>query len=216
MKTEISQRYNWIDWAKTIGILLVIMGHGGLVSDEYKQFIYSFHMPLFFIISGYLFKSLPLKDRLKKDMHSLIIPYFIINGILFSVWFLGGYLLKSEYHWSLIPLIQRLGGFMLGLGYNTDFGKPVSTPTWFLVALFFVRIIATCLRKLEKHIFPQICFVFFTILLVWLLDKFSIRLYFSLNSTIMAIFFFYVGIWMRSIQYNTIQYTKYFCLLRVW
>lgn len=51
-------RDNTIDITKGIGILLVIVGHtGGLPADTYiHHFIYSFHMPLFFILGGFLFK----------------------------------------------------------------------------------------------------------------------------------------------------------------
>ena len=45
-----------VDWTKIIGIFLVTLGHGNLVSVELNTFIYSFHMPLFFILSGILFK----------------------------------------------------------------------------------------------------------------------------------------------------------------
>lgn len=48
------QKKNYIDIAKGIGIILVILGHSG-VNSEIKDFIYGFHMPLFFVISGYLY-----------------------------------------------------------------------------------------------------------------------------------------------------------------
>lgn len=46
----------WLDSVKVFGITLVVFGH---FTPDYKndflcQLIYSFHMPLFFIISGYL------------------------------------------------------------------------------------------------------------------------------------------------------------------
>lgn len=47
----------WIDFAKTIGLLLMILGHGNMVNDEFRCYIYSFHMPLFFIISGLLTRT---------------------------------------------------------------------------------------------------------------------------------------------------------------
>ena len=47
-------RENWIDWAKTIGILLVVMGHLDTSLVEANTLISAFHMPLFFVISGYL------------------------------------------------------------------------------------------------------------------------------------------------------------------
>lgn len=54
----LKQRINWIDWAKVFAIYLVVLGH--LLSKTGREgyifnFIYSFHMPFFFFISGYLF-----------------------------------------------------------------------------------------------------------------------------------------------------------------
>ena len=46
-------RVGWIDCLKALGIYLVILGH--TLKDSYLSvWIYSFHMPLFFILSGYL------------------------------------------------------------------------------------------------------------------------------------------------------------------
>jgi acyltransferase len=45
--------------AKALGIILVVIGHSTYnagYQDEVKKFIYMFHMPLFFILSGYFFK----------------------------------------------------------------------------------------------------------------------------------------------------------------
>lgn len=50
-------RIEWVDIAKGIAILLVVLGHTGLAvgSARYLDaFIYSFHLPLFFVLSGYL------------------------------------------------------------------------------------------------------------------------------------------------------------------
>lgn len=45
------QRVLWIDWIKIIGIYLIVLGH---MSAPGNDFIYVFHVPLFFITSGYL------------------------------------------------------------------------------------------------------------------------------------------------------------------
>lgn len=49
-----AKRIEYLDYAKGIGIILVVLGHI-LIKGNIKIYIYSFHMPLFFIISGYLF-----------------------------------------------------------------------------------------------------------------------------------------------------------------
>lgn len=45
-----NRRIEWIDIAKGIGILLVILGH--TIALKYSKVLYTFHMPLFFIIVG--------------------------------------------------------------------------------------------------------------------------------------------------------------------
>ena len=55
---SISKRIEYIDIARGIGILLVVMGHNdfSLISPFLFKLIYSFHMPLFFFMSGIFFK----------------------------------------------------------------------------------------------------------------------------------------------------------------
>lgn len=77
------KRIEYIDIAKAIAIFLVILGHV-INGTIYKTIIYSFHMPLFFILSGINlnvptvgnFKSL-IKRVLTKKIHTLMIPYFL-------------------------------------------------------------------------------------------------------------------------------------------
>lgn len=49
------KRIEWIDVAKAICILLMIAGHTYPVGSKVRNIIFSFHMPLFFILSGYNF-----------------------------------------------------------------------------------------------------------------------------------------------------------------
>ena len=79
----------WIDIAKFIGIFLVVFGHVmqtfnlGTISffKHLWQFIYLFHMPLFFIITGYLYKSKSKSDNYKKILWGLLIPYLIYQFV---------------------------------------------------------------------------------------------------------------------------------------
>ena len=48
------KRIDYLDYTKGFGILLVILGHIYDASNPIKIWLYSFHMPLFFIISGFL------------------------------------------------------------------------------------------------------------------------------------------------------------------
>ena len=90
-------KFSEIDVAKGLGIILVVMGHsfpdasleGGIqnpVCNVIFDMIYSFHMPLFFFLSGFVAK-LALDGRtdkleiVKKRFFRLMIPYFVWGGI---------------------------------------------------------------------------------------------------------------------------------------
>lgn len=75
----ISKRLEWIDWMKTIGIYLIVLGHFGSIGEK---FLYSFHVPLFFIISGILCKKeCDTHIFLKKLWYNLVVPMVIMTGI---------------------------------------------------------------------------------------------------------------------------------------
>ena len=70
-----------IDIAKGIGILLVIIGHGAIPSWS-KDAISSFHMPLFFILSGYFFRDEKPLTRVQKDAKRLLLPYVVTMTVI--------------------------------------------------------------------------------------------------------------------------------------
>lgn len=76
--TPISQPsyMEWVDWTKIIGIFLVTLGHGNLVSVELNTFIYSFHMPLFLSFLEYCSNIVISLNLLKKDG---ILCWFLIS-----------------------------------------------------------------------------------------------------------------------------------------
>lgn len=69
-------RINWIDNSKVIAIFLMVLCHASLGGVP-RAIIYQFHMPAFFIISGYLYKQRPLI----KEMRSFFIPIAFFSAI---------------------------------------------------------------------------------------------------------------------------------------
>ena len=136
-----TQRINWIDWAKVFAIYLVILGHHISKDVEgeslVKNFIYAFHMPFFFFISGYLFKEpKSILHLLKKGIKGLIIPYITLN-ILVNILLLPSFIVSKH-----IPL-DNIFYFLTGQAVG-DAG-----PTWFLVYLFEVWIISFLILKIN-------------------------------------------------------------------
>lgn len=85
MLEKVSERSNAIDVMKCILIISVIIGHCTYTDTELKTIIFWFHMPLFFIIGGYLFKGNYDKIWVKKTIIKYSLPYlsyFILISLL--------------------------------------------------------------------------------------------------------------------------------------
>ena len=82
------ERILWIDYTKSICIYLVVLGHT-LIPQPMTDFIYTFHMPLFFFLSGCLFsfeKNPTFEGFITKRFKRLMIPYLWINLITYLFW----------------------------------------------------------------------------------------------------------------------------------
>lgn len=81
------QRAEFVDIAKGIAIICIIIGHTWSnycsIDKRLAVFIYSFHMPLFFILSGWCLKTtdVDIKFTLIKKVRQLVVPYVLINVI---------------------------------------------------------------------------------------------------------------------------------------
>lgn len=90
MDVRSKKRILWIDVARGIAILLVVLGHCiGNLNDSGNRFILAFHMPLFFFPSGMCINknAIPVKNYLMKKVKTLLVPQavlgtlnFILNG----------------------------------------------------------------------------------------------------------------------------------------
>lgn len=84
-----TKRVEYIDIAKLLGIICVIMGHTVSSDTLVKRILYAFHMPLFFILSGMVTKPIlkwntnNLKAYVEKKLRTIILPYFIW-GLIYS------------------------------------------------------------------------------------------------------------------------------------
>ncbi|WP_195202481.1 acyltransferase family protein [Phocaeicola massiliensis] len=86
IKTHSLSRIDWIDIAKGIGIFLMVMGHTSIPKLG-GHWIYSFHMPLFFFLSGFLFQSgkYSWSQFIKRKVRTMVVPYFffvVLNWIV--------------------------------------------------------------------------------------------------------------------------------------
>ena len=173
------KRLGFVDIYKFIGIVLMVMGHIGF-GERFDFFIHAFHMPMFFFISGFLYKnnSLGIKKFFVKKFRSLIVPYISFGLIHFIVSvFMYGYDVNYLKHLLFI---------------NTD-GLPIAGALWFLTALFFVDIIYYLIDRFVKKDYYQ----FIVVILVFacaLLFKAKIGvLPFALGSSAAGLVLFFIG-----------------------
>jgi fucose 4-O-acetylase-like acetyltransferase len=141
-----SKRVEYIDIARGLGILLVVMGHNdfSLVSSFAYQVIYSFHMPLFFFLSGYFLNTaIPFFEFIVKRFHSVLKPFLFT---LFLIYFTSISFEKMRFGTAL----QRITKSLYGSGYYLDWVQ-----LWFLPHLFVVSVYAflflVALRGLDNR-----------------------------------------------------------------
>lgn len=84
------KRLSYIDISRGIALILVVFGHLFKLGSNTSRWIFSFHMPIFFIISGYVTNTEKyncFKDYFIKKLKQLILPYFgcLLFGFIISI-----------------------------------------------------------------------------------------------------------------------------------
>nr|WP_318660135.1 acyltransferase family protein [uncultured Treponema sp.] len=189
MDGSLTKRIGWIDIAKGIAIISVILGHS-VGKGPFGIFIYSFHIPLFFVLSGYTIKRIPATEipgATLRDFKRLIIPIFIcflIDAIL-QVFYLGNNI-DEVIKYKIRAIV--FGTLHKGMGR-----------LWFLVALFWTKLFYRILLLKDckyKIIFLLVC--------AYLCSINQIQLPQNLDIMFIMLFFMEVGyIYKNSIdEYN--------------
>lgn len=190
-------RLTWVDNAKGIGILLVVLGHTYGIPVQLHHIIYSFHMPLFYLLSGYTFRADSAAERIRTDglKHSLLklaraylVPYFLLAGLNFC-----GNLVYEVYcgKFSFAQQLRYIAGTLYC--YANMSWMPMCSPIWFLPSVFLTKAIYTGLflrlRPGKQHIAAVFC-----ALLAYGSSLLEIpRLPWNLLPSLFGVFFFHAG-----------------------
>lgn len=171
-----------LDIAKGIGIILVVWAHA---HGPAMQEIYQFHMPLFFLISGYLFNSRnTVKEFVIRKIHSLYIPFVFWNLCMILFRTTADYLKGSA---NLVWSGKQVVKVLLLLDKDVLLGA-----TWFLGALFLVSVSYKLLHTLLKPVHSGRLIVI-GIYFVFAIIGFSIDLPYQLSRPMILGGFFAVG-----------------------
>ena len=207
MKSE-SNRIQYIDCLKGFAILLVVIGHifDGYIRagyfPEYRNFmcggynlIYSFHMALFFLISGFVYRkayftsSGEKKPKMKLQIFNILIIYLVFS-ILFGIF----KMLVGKYTNNDVSFMDIL---LIGI-------KPIS-PYWYLYILLIYYIIFSLKIVYKLQLFIQL-FILFGMSFISNFVPSAIASYFEIKRAMFYLLFFGLGIIIAA-YYNT--YKKY-------
>ncbi|MCR5837307.1 MAG: acyltransferase family protein [Lachnospiraceae bacterium] len=142
---EREKRIQWVDYSKAIGIILVVIAH--IISDKnyINIYAYSFHLPLFFILSGFISKSEEIENYsygkvLKKEFKNILVPYYFYTGFIVAIELAKNILQHDADVKSSFIIIGR---WIFLVGLKAD---------WFLPCLFFAKMIfVVCYRNIKNR-----------------------------------------------------------------
>ena len=192
------ERLDYLDFAKCIAILLVIWGHTTSVGSTvaYKVALYSFHMPLFFLVSGMVisrhrrdYDRAHWKCFISKNIMTLLVPYLIwgtfyseFNFVNFAKLFYGS--------WEMLNAAKTL------------------TSLWYLPCLFVARIMAEFVlmmswkvKRIPRHLFGFIIAVL-SFAIGFLLPKISIGYPLCCDIAFIALGFIMLGYAVKTLVYK--------------
>lgn len=144
-----SKRIMWIDTAKAICIISIIMGH---LNGRFPVFntglcvnniVFAYHVPAFFILAGYTFKSEPVsKKYIDKKFRRLMGPFFMTCFFVMLMDAVNLCIIKQASINNITHFIAKdLIRSFFGSGSITNFGniqmEGMIGAVWFLAALFF-------------------------------------------------------------------------------
>ena len=141
MESKRKKHLIYPDIARGIGIILVVLAHIEYISLPARNFIVSFHMPLFFVISGILLNFIAeekkdLKETASKKAKGMLLPYLYFS--LIDTVFFQGYALITGQADPVSSMISNLTNTVTLYGISV---------LWFLPALYGSEMLFLLLRK---------------------------------------------------------------------
>jgi acyltransferase len=204
-----SQRTKWIDCGKGVGILFVILGHFVAPYLPLFTWIFSFHMPLFFFLSGYVSNITKNagKGSLRKILVTLIVPYFIFAFI--------GLLISLVIPWWRPTSFKEV---IYEIFYNVAPEGLHVGQIWFLFCLAVVEVFFLLFLKLKiRNKYIILGCIVLSAIIANIVDKYDVGLWFQgeykrfpwkIDTAFMGFFFFSLGYYSKVIKLFSIIFQK--------
>ncbi len=154
------KRTRYIDIARGIAIICIILGHLGIKSIN--RVVFTFHVPIFFFITGFFLKADDFSSFVKKKFRTLIIPYFATCVIIIIFAFLFEIFKHNNLINGLDVIKKWVYAALYGAGdnYFQPFYIKGIGAIWFLWATFW----GACFLQISLHMKDIFRILFITIL----------------------------------------------------
>ena len=186
-----------VDAAKAVAIVLVVLGHAKGIPVWFATAVYSFHVPAFFVLSGWFAARRAGDDTralVVRLTRSLLVPYAVFFFAAYVYWLLTRGIGEKAQRWGDVPWWDPLSGFISGIGPQLY----VNPALWFLPAMFVTVLAYALLRRvLAPRTLAALSLLFG---LAWialgssgLFPQAGIRLPFALDLLPVALAFYAIG-----------------------
>jgi acyltransferase len=198
--TNVKRRFYWIDIARAIGIQFVLIGH---INNPLQPFIYSWHMPFFFIIAGLVIDiNAKFHSTIIKDARRLLLPFFIFTIVALIVELPKRIILQRE----VLNYTEKISNILVWWDYESLSGT-YAFVLWFLPTLFFAKYFTISILKFSSHRVLQ-----FLVLIFCFVIGYNCNLPFALDEALIATVFVYAGnsLFTLYINFNSIGLIRIF------
>lgn len=179
-----AERLSWLDVLKGIGIILVVIGH--VYSNRTVfNWLYSFHMPLFFLAAGWVYKEKSVLIDIKRRIQTIVVPYFSFGLLVLLYW----QVIERRFRNSDTSFMDSLLGLFSGCYDNLDFNVHL----WFLPCFFVTVALFNILVNLGGRKFAYIAVVLMSLIYVALPMP---ELPWGINRVFKYIGFYAVGVFL--------------------
>lgn len=193
--------------AKGVCIILVVLNH--LNDNIYGLPNFgALRMPLYFVLSGVFFKAYEVKTFFIKKINNILVPFvfWLIVSDIWRVWWAirnNQYQYKSTFDFTIVQFVDNpLGNFIYSNG-----------PLWFLICLFITNIIFYYIHLIFKDNLRRCFAIMFLTLIGFFLARMSITLPLWINTSLLALPYFYLGYCSRGMSWLKDEYSKMKSLL---
>ena len=197
-------RILWIDILKGVGIILVAVGHNPWLLKMLSKYIYWFHMPIFFILSGFLFNGkYDFASWTKRRFTHILVPYFMFVLVyIVAVKLIVSIGIINTSTWGvperIAPAINLAPTFESFYSFITEGHR-----WWFITTLFFAQIFGYLTLKLHNRvIIALLASIFYLLAFVDSIYLREIRFPFFMDSALMATVFYILGYALAQINFN--------------